>query len=459
MPPLEKLTEPPIKDVWQIDPETGSIDLGTHACKVSCGDKSASLSLQAEIKFDGRPRTSFYSRDGQFPASSFAAFSDEESHWSIQFDETSQAVDAFILSAGFNREFKLAPSKSAFAHRRDDEKLKRGVFHLLNFPELMQGNRDYTLVSGSASRQAFKRCGRVEMEAGDYRITLVNTSDAKEQLKTTVAAGGYAISGLGEIQRLDGRPFSVEEFESVLTKVHWILSFALGRWSGLCLPVAYDGNGERTYEEWGTRFQSTGLRVTGDYWFYEGAAAPLSDAASCLFDLLDREPWVDELHRIIWWYISANNRGESMACDMAIVHAQAALEALAWIYCVQDQKMLSPDAFKTNKLLASDKLRLLLVSLGIPTDIPANLDALAKLCPKPFADSPHAISELRNDVVHPKQKHTYEGGEWYDCLRLALWQIELVILSLSGYRGRYCNRLGEGVVGMRDKVPWAPESE
>ena len=56
---------------------------------------------------------------------------------------------------------------------------------------------------------------------------------------------------MGEITRADGAKFSSEQLESVLTTLQHYLSFCLGRWAGVSMPVGFDVDGNRVYERWG----------------------------------------------------------------------------------------------------------------------------------------------------------------------------------------------------------------
>jgi hypothetical protein len=141
--------------------------------------------------------------------------------------------------------------------------------------------------------------------------------------------------------------------------------------------------------------------------------------------------------------------------------AQAAFELLAWTLLVEDQRVLSEDGYQ--KLPASDKLRLLLSSCGIPPTIPSSMCALAKAAgAHTWVDGPQAITEVRNALVHasPKKRKKVFGGDAdarCDAWWLGLWWLELVLLRLFDYQGKYSNRLirdgwkGEEV----EPVPWA----
>lgn len=119
-----------------------------------------------------------------------------------------------------------------------------------------------------------------------------------------------------------------------------------------------------------------------------------------------------------------------------------------------------------DKLPASDKIRLLLSKFNISTKLPPNWETsvpeLYKLFgqqpPQPlqnlvaianengnqWVDGPHAFTEFRNGIVHPrklKKVLNADAGVTVEVCNLGRWYLELVLLSLCGYQGKYVNRL------------------
>jgi hypothetical protein len=96
------------------------------------------------------------------------------------------------------------------------------------------------------------------------------------------------------------------------------------------------------------------------------------------------------------------------------------------------------------------------VGLGIPLAIDSVLTNLAngqqKGC---WQDGPEAITRIRNELVHPKNKLPIKIGTVIpDTWNLAQWYIELIILGLAGYGGEYSNRLSARWTGEVETVPW-----
>jgi hypothetical protein len=193
-----------------------------------------------------------------------------------------------------------------------------------------------------------------------------------------------------------------------------------------------------------------------DSWFDILRSDQLAKFFECFLNATKKDAWKRPLQDAIYWYLRANT--DSGGIDAGIILAQAALELLAYAYAVEDKGLLSPQGFKD--LRASDKLRLLLVSIGIPTSIPAECSQIIGLTQGKnrkihWEDLPHALTEIRNSLVHPDHKHRHNLGTTYvDAWKASLWMVELAVLRICGYVGTYSNRLKHRRAGNVEDVPW-----
>lgn len=159
------------------------------------------------------------------------------------------------------------------------------------------------------------------------------------------------------------------------------------------------------------------------------------------------EEWNNAFQKAIYWYLIANNS----RIDAGIILTQSALERLSYEYF--KGKTDAP----ASSASASYKLRRLFSSLNIPIDLSENTPKLKKMGEKwKWEDAPHALTEMRNYLVHPKNKYHPEklGSAIYDAWNLGLWYLELSLLKLCGYSETYCNRLTAKWVGGVEEVPW-----
>jgi hypothetical protein len=170
-----------------------------------------------------------------------------------------------------------------------------------------------------------------------------------------------------------------------------------------------------------------------------------------------REPvWKEAAKMAVYWYVESQEVGS----DSALIVIQAAFELLSWTWFVEDRKKYSRRDF--NRLPTAVKLRLLLESAEIPTTIQSSLQELdAHAKSRGWADGPEALVGIRNALVHPTVRNVARiaatsAYSLFEASQLALWYLELILLYLFGFQGKYANRLvmngwkGEEV----SPVPW-----
>jgi hypothetical protein len=105
-------------------------------------------------------------------------------------------------------------------------------------------------------------------------------------------------------------------------------------------------------------------------------------------------------------------------------------------------------------------LRELLNDAGIPTAIPAELNALRQVLDEPGLDGPRALTWLRNRLVHPKdaaEPYRIENAVQHGWL-LSMQYLDLLTLHRLHYNGNYLRRVSGGFAHDSQPVPWAETS-
>ena len=127
------------------------------------------------------------------------------------------------------------------------------------------------------------------------------------------------------------------------------------------------------------------------------------------------------------------------------------MERLSYQYCVRERGLVREGGFK--KLEAADRYRLLLSCLDIPLTIPSSAKAVVAISKeRNWPDSPKAITEIRNKLVHARGEELKLNGAGYlEGWLLSTWLLELTILALCNFQGEYWNRLKR----VKEPVPWA----
>lgn len=347
------------------------------------------------------------------------------------------------------------PQASGFVEngqgRQWEGPLQSVVFHLTNFiPYLGK----WTKHAGSASRS------RATLIASGWRITLDGILPHDALRSSQRRRRGFAISHVGRIEREDAQSFSSGEATSLLDDLYWFFSFCCGRPTPAILPVGFDEKGREVWSEWGSWNASPNTEA-GRNWYNDFSAEGLESVFPGFMRRVHDPLWSDASKLAVYWYLEAATIGN----DSGLILTQSSFELLAWTLLVQDRKLITPREFGNKKMMtAAEKLRQLLKVIGIAPKIAASLQSLQALSiRRRWVDGPHALIGLRNAMVHPPRESTNRMGEvaareYFEAYALSMWYLELCLLHLFDYKGKYSNRLvlrgfkGDDV----ETVPWAP---
>lgn len=295
---------------------------------------------------------------------------------------------------------------------------------------------------------------QLEMECSGWVATLCNVPNAAEPSgigKRLQDEGGFGITHWGRLRRKDGSTFEAEAAQKCLEQVGMLLSFARGAWCIPMLLVGVRAGGQVQWQSWNPKRANRWPQTPS--WFDEHKRGQLEAILPGLCARMLTPPWEEAIRLAIYWYVESLSGVQN--AETSVVLSLVALERLAWAYIVESRahkKKLG------NTTSATDKLRVLLNGVQIPASLPKDLDeAMAKGEPSTRLDGPATFVEILNLVVHPR------GGllatpksDRRQAKDLGLWYLELVLLSLFGYRGQYCNRLLDHKSGGRwEVVPWA----
>lgn len=327
-------------------------------------------------------------------------------------------------------------------HTFADSKLKSILFHVANGPECQVK----PLVS---------------LEASPWRVSYSEVPGLRADAFPAQrrASAGYSITHVGRLERTDGQSFDGTDADEALAAIGFFLSFCRGAWTFPMLLVGEATDGSEPVQNW--RCPRIDAAPTHRSWFNHLS----SDGFGAIGGLVAKlaEPiWNETIRLALHWYVVCN-KPDSVSIEGAIVLQQTAFELLAWTLLVDERKILSTDGIQ--KLPASDRIRLLLSSCGIPLEIPPGLSDLATVAKaENWQDGPHATTEIRNALVHasPKKRARIFGhgnGSRTDAWTLGQWYLELILLRLFDYNADYSSRLRRGVLENEAvrAVPWVKD--
>lgn len=319
------------------------------------------------------------------------------------------------------------------------KRLQSVSFGVLNFQEFF-GGEDILLDDGHGGGQ---RLGASRLSANGWHVDLTALPNLKESVQTMKTEGGYAVTHLGTLSRSDGSTFTVKAAESILEAVRLFLSYARG---AFCSPVLHEGidrDGNKVWEKWGSHMVAPWGYAPS--WFDTMNSHLLSEVFPGFWNRLNDPAWEETIRTVLYWYLRSNTHGQGPGVDGGLVLTQAALERLSHAYLGRNLRPVSK------------QIRKALEHMRIPTNVPRSCRELRTLArAHGWQNSPHAMTEVRNELVHPRQSYGgLPSGSYYEAWNLGQRYIELMLLRLFGHRGYHANRLTQRWRGQVVRVPWA----
>ncbi|KOP38059.1 hypothetical protein DBB36_20050 [Flavobacterium sp. WLB] len=296
---------------------------------------------------------------------------------------------------------------------------------------------------------------RLKFENDKYLILIdkkLNYDNLKKELNEK---GGYLILYDGELTCKKGS-ISYEDTKDILYCLDTFMTFINGRrTSAIFIHGIHDGaviwQDFTNYDIDIYEFAQSWPEVHS----IEGLNELFQKFSQIWKDKSDQDFLVSAIH----WYIeSNNNRGYS---DGAIIMAQTALELLYNWFIVENKKLIiGKDSENIN---ASNKIRLLLSQLNINYLVPQKFSFLQQFIDEntQMVDAPDAVVQIRNAIVHSQEEKRRKLSEIhfkvkYEALQLCIWYIEMSLLAILDYSGKYSNRCSNEMhISERvEYVPW-----
>ena len=301
---------------------------------------------------------------------------------------------------------------------------------------------------GSWQRQGDTRFGieHIDLEHGTWRARARTLPSTRANRKAIRETGAQRLTHVLEVSQSGHQPYTGAEVDECLEALRNFLTFATGKPCRLSCPSGFDSQGQAVWSRWSSPEPWGGRRFC---WFGHNGPAELSGLFQGFMDRWTSQGWQETLATAIWWYTVANSSSTGLV--QGVVAAQIAIESLSYQFCVPEKGLISEQGFKD--LRAADKMRLLFSSIGVPTDIPPSARRLVSESQgRNWADVPHALTYLRNKVVHGGPgRSSLPDGVYVDAWLLAVWSLEMAILALCGFTGEHWNR----VTRETEPVPWA----
>lgn len=319
--------------------------------------------------------------------------------------------------------------------------LKKVNFGILNFP-LMYGNQS----TWSEEKQGFSAIPHAKMVVGNWCVEITGLPNVSDIVKELQQHSGYGLTYAGCITHNDDGNLSIQIAEQLLTALRAFLSFARGAACSLTLVEGIDQNGQQSWLRWGAHQVEPWMSLNSWFRVVKGDEV-LSDLFPKFWSLLDSdEERRNSILRSVDWYLQSNTSPP----HVGIILTVAALERLSFRVLGRERKGREPNGVFIKKALEE---------LQIPLDIPSGYGALSRV--QSWKHGPHALVEIRNDLTHPKQRYDPVSDiAIHEAWNLGQWYIEMILLHMLTFRGKYMNRLADwgDQAGTLVPVPWVEKS-
>ncbi len=297
---------------------------------------------------------------------------------------------------------------------------------------------------------------RLTLECGPYKIVLDKLSNYKEQKDKLEEATGYLLLYAGKVTSSNDS-INLSHFKKWLPRLNHFFYFLNGiRTAPLFLTGRHEGQNIWTDYSGNDHIESYKFTLSWSNIFFIDELTQLWNSFNKLWDdESDRDFIITAIH----WYIEANTN--SAKIEGSIILIQTALELLYnWLIVEKQEQIIGDDA---KNLRAENKIRMLIFQLKISAKIPAHFSELSKILN--IQDGPQALANIRNALIHGQKQKREDLNKIslqakYEALQLGLWYVELTLLFILGYKGKYNNRTTGNIWrNSGSLVPWMLDNQ
>ncbi|PHN93373.1 hypothetical protein CSC80_10615 [Maribacter sp. 6B07] len=289
--------------------------------------------------------------------------------------------------------------------------------------------------------------GRISFSCKEFNIIIDQRKDYKTLRKKLFSSGGYILLYNGKIEFK--KPVSYERTEEICLALNTFLSFINGRRVG-SLFLEGKLNNEIVFNKY-TRHVNESYQSSHSWALDDLKSEQIEKIWWKFWYLWTQKKAKEFLIFSIKWYCEGNS--PELSSDTRLIMAQSTLELIFNWWLVELNGLIKGS--DSRNLSASNKIRLILSSCMVTKDIPSELKELTDIMKgQAINDGPESIVYVRNALVHAHEKNRdkiRKIGPYarFQALRLAIMYIDLALLKILDYDGRYKNKC----LGVQ-WVPW-----
>ena len=196
-------------------------------------------------------------------------------------------------------------------------------------------------------------CATADLRHDGWNVSLVDLPESRDRHGHLEATGGYSFTHVGQLTRIDGSAFAVQQAEKILESLRVFLSFARGAACSLPIRWGRDIDGEIVWRHFGSPVVDRWRQPHS--WFDERHGELLSELFDPFCRVHNDERLRESLVLALHWYRHCNTN--SSGKEGSLVLGMAALDLLSALIVVGRFRSMS--AQEHDRLSAAKKLRTL----------------------------------------------------------------------------------------------------
>jgi ApeA N-terminal domain 1 len=438
-------------------------------CLCEIDGEMREFSGQAFIEYTWHPTLRATFKIDKIDCSNFSTITNPKQSGEIHL--RLQNSDKEIVGRVHNVEAKLGSSSTILTMsgvlsgktyiNKDNDNVNHVVFHIVNFTH-------FEGLARIRNKETGEHRDRLVFVESDWKIVIEQLASSEQSFKDLKETGGYSITHVGRIQKIDDDSFSMIDVSEIMGIFSFFLSFMKGSRVPIILLVGYDKQGIKICEEWKSDLPS--------HPYQERLSWMPNNNLSYLPSVFpDFVCWWNEWGKtailVINLYLEANCNN---LMDVRIVFSCSVLEMLARFILVEEKQKKTEQEFDdSRKYPTADRITDLLQKFSIPTDFPPSDSNFIKNLSefvennipekdwkrKSASKALMVFVKIRNEMTHANKQYKDKLTPivLFEVASLGLWYIEMTILARLNYNGVYKNRLNKNQWAEPceyDHVPW-----
>ena len=316
--------------------------------------------------------------------------------------------------------------------------LQSAELAIVNFTKFLGSTDQYEDRDGYSHK-----LGAAKIKEGPWLIELKSVQQLDKVIETLEAEGGRSITHEVKISRIDKGVFSAVDLFELIKSLRAFMSFVRGANCGISSVYGTDQKGLQLPVRWGMENVAP-WSIDRSLLLTVGGGDDIPIVFSGFYRPLSSHAWKENVFNAIDWYVHSNE----VPFHVGIVLSQTSLEVLSRLIIGSRWGKLPNAASHIGEALRIS---------GVPQQVPASFGDLDGFCRKNgMASGPETLVRLRNYLAHGNLKSRQVPSRVFlEGHELCQWYIEMLLLHVFGYNGRYHSRISGLNKSSICNVPWA----